>query len=92
MSVPEVWISFGMFLHQDYISMYPDFFSGVIEFAQGLSPADRNEFKHIISDAANGSLNKKELYELWEMSESQLRVDNLKEMFVEMNNTLKKLN
>ncbi|TQV78895.1 hypothetical protein FKG94_12830 [Exilibacterium tricleocarpae] len=92
MNIPEVWISFGMFLHQDFISMYPDFFSGVIEFAQGLSPADRYEFKAFISEIVSGDLNKKELYELWEKSGSQLRVDNLPEMFVGIDNALKKIN
>lgn len=92
MSIPEVWLSFGIFLHQDFIVMYPDFFSGVVEFAQGLSSAERYEFKTFISEVVSADLSKQELYDLWEKSGSQLRVDNLPEMFIEIDKTLKNIN
>ena len=89
MTIPDVWLSFGIFLHQDFLLMYPDFFSGILEFANSLPQSQREEFVLLISDLANSDMSKQEIYEFWNKSGTQLIIDDLPKMFTEIDNVLK---
>ena len=88
MVIPKVWILFGTFLHQDFLLMYPDFFSGIADFAKGLSPSELQEFKLFISEVVRRDLDSNELQGLWSKSESQLVIDNPSAMIIAINEFL----
>lgn len=40
---PKVWMKLGGFMHQDYGVMFPDFWLGMEEFWDSISPAERED-------------------------------------------------
>lgn len=46
---PKVWMKLGGFMHQDYGVMFPDFWLGMEEFWDSISPAEREDLLDFLS-------------------------------------------
>lgn len=83
---PEVWKKLGGYLHQDYMLMYPDFWSGISEFSASLNCNERDELITYLTLLTTVELPGGELKKRWRNSGAQivLRRGKPKEFFLQL--------
>lgn len=73
-NTPEIWLTFGMLIHQDFLLVHPDFFSGITDIAQGFSPAQRQEVHALLHEILSDKYNNTERVQFWNNSGASFSV------------------
>lgn len=73
--IPEVWHEFGQYIHQDFLEQFPDFRSGVSDFACSLSESKYNDFSSFVVGVIQSDASASELSVVWEASGASFYVD-----------------
>lgn len=66
--IPQIWLEFGQYIHQDFLSQFPDFRSGVTDFACTLSDERKIEFKEFVTELLNSQPTTSTLSNVWDES------------------------
>lgn len=72
--IPEIWSYFGTQIHQDFLDIYPDFWSSIEDLLQDMSKAQRSELDDYLIELELNSYSNQQLLEIWKKSGSQLYV------------------
>lgn len=74
---PKVWNKFGCFMHQDYSTIYPEFWSGIEEFWGSISSSEKEDLleftKYLTGGGLPGGMSKK----YWLLSGAQILPSNM---------------
>lgn len=71
---PEVWFLFGSFIHQDFLTDYPDIVSGIEYIYYLLSNSDKEKLFLFLEELQNGEYSWEYKLKLWEESGAQFTV------------------
>lgn len=68
--VPEVWFTFGMYIYQDFFSIHPEFYEGMLFALEGLNNAEKQELLIFVTDTLRENPSNQYLIDLWVKSGS----------------------
>lgn len=93
MDAPDVWFALGDQIHQDYLLLYPDFFSGIVEFYLSLSDVEKSTLVDYIDYLLAADFSNRELTNLWSSSGSSyiLEDNDMKQFLLEIRMRLSSL-
>lgn len=85
-TAPEVWKKLGNYLHQDFMLDYPDFWSGIEDFASGLGSAEQEQLIQFLESLVRNEQPGGALKKVWLKSGAQVLVAaaSTKEFYVEL--------
>ncbi len=63
--VPEVWLSFGVCIYQDFFSVHPEFYEGMLFALEGLNNSEKHELLIFIRDTLRENPTNQYLVDLW---------------------------
>lgn len=73
--IPEIWLELGQYIHQDFLEQFPDFRSGVADFACSLGETRYTELRSFVGDLLQSNTPSAELSAVWEASGASFYVD-----------------
>ena len=90
---PPIWKELGKFVHQDFMSMYPDFWSGIEEFARDISNKERGELLEFLEPLVTKEQPGGMLKKIWGDAGAELIFTRIKpkDFFVELYNRISKV-
>lgn len=92
--VPEVWILFGSFIHQDFLLDYPDIVSGIEYIYSVLSESDKEKLFTFLQEIQTGGYDWDYKLNIWNQSGAQFTVagKDIDILFDEIFNTIQRIN
>ena len=83
---PKVWKKLGGYIHQDYMLDHPDFWSGIEEFRNSLSKAEKIELIQFLRSLVENEQPGGNLKKVWKNSGAQIFMSRVKpsEFFQEL--------
>lgn len=68
MELPDIWLLFGAYIHQDFLLDHPDFVSGIREIVGSFSEDQRSQLLTYLAGLVDSSRSGQELAEIWRAS------------------------
>lgn len=63
--VPEVWLTFGMYIYQDFFAVHPELYEGIVFALEGLNTSEKYELLNFVSSTLRENPSNQDLIDLW---------------------------
>lgn len=63
--VPEVWLKFGLYIYQDFFSVHPEFYEGILFALEGLNSSEKYELSDFVRSTLRENPSNQDLIDLW---------------------------
>jgi len=63
--VPEVWLKFGLYIYQDFFSVHPGLYEGILFALEGLSSSEKYKLSDFVRSTLRENPSNQDLIDLW---------------------------